>query len=98
MLATTLEEMEMGSTRMGVFPSDEGTVGVVLIHGEGYTPSGDGTVAYLYAGEDLQPALDRVVPNGGHVLLGKTEISPEMGYFALFIDSAGDRLGLHSAH
>jgi predicted enzyme related to lactoylglutathione lyase len=28
----------------------------------------------------------------------KTEINPEIGYFALFIDPEGNKMGLHSAH
>jgi uncharacterized protein len=95
-LGTTLEEVDMGTSRLGVFPSEEGTVGLVLVNGEGYVPSADGTVAYLNAGTDLQVVLDRVGPSGGKVIVTKTEVSPEMGYFALFTDTEGNRLGLHS--
>ncbi|WP_262484208.1 VOC family protein [Chryseobacterium taichungense] len=41
--------------------------------------------------------LDKVAQNGGQVIVPKTQISPEMGYFALFIDIEGNNLGLHSA-
>ena len=36
--------------------------------------------------------------NGGKVILAKTQISPEMGYFALYMDSEGNKLGLHSSN
>ena len=82
---------------MGVLPNDEGTVNVVLVKGNDYKPTTDGAVLYLNAGNDLQPMLDKVAQNGGQVIVPKTEISPEMGYFALFIDTEGNKLGLHSA-
>ena len=65
--------------------------------GKDYKPTTDGALLYLNAGEDLQAMLDKVEKNGGQVILPKTEISPEMGYFALFIDTEGNKLGLHSA-
>ncbi|MFT4146889.1 MAG: hypothetical protein QM644_20805, partial [Mobilitalea sp.] len=61
-------------------------------------PTTDGAVLYLNAGNDLQPMLDKVAQNGGQVIVPKTEISPEMGYFALFIDPEGNKLGLHSSN
>ena len=31
-------------------------------------------------------------------MVPKTEISAEMSFFALFIDTEGNKLGLHSSH
>lgn len=95
-LGTDIEEAEMDGTRMGVFPSDGEVVSVVLVSGEGYVPTTDGATVYFNAGDDLQLVLDKVEPNGGQVLVPKTQISPEMGYFALFTDVEGNKLGLHS--
>jgi predicted enzyme related to lactoylglutathione lyase len=33
---------------------------------------------------------------GGKIVAPKTEISPEHGYMALFIDTEGNRVALHS--
>lgn len=95
-LGVSIEEVDMDGNQMGVLPSDDGTVNVVLVKGNDYRPTTDGAVLYLNAGNDLQPTLDKVEKNGGQVLVPKTEISPEMGYFALFIDTEGNKLGLHS--
>jgi predicted enzyme related to lactoylglutathione lyase len=92
-----IEEMEMDGNQMGILPNEEGTVNVVLVKGKDYNPTAEGTVIYLNAGNDLQVMLNKVEQNGGQVILPKTEISPEMGYFALFIDTEGNKLGLHSA-
>jgi uncharacterized protein len=81
---------------MGVLPNAEGTVNVVLAKGSDYKPTTDGAVLYLNAGDDLQPMLDKVKQNGGQVIVPKTQISPEMGFFALFIDTEGNKMGLHS--
>lgn len=97
-LGVTIEEMEMDGNKMGVLPNEEGTVNVVLVKGNDYKPTTDGAVLYINAGKDLQPMLDKAAQNGGQVIVPKTEISPEMGYFALFIDSEGNKLGLHSAN
>ena len=97
-LDVTIQEMEMGGVTLGVLPNAEGTVNVVLAKGGDYKPTTEGAVLYLNAGKDLQPMLDKVKQNGGRILVPKTEISPEMGFFALFIDTEGNKMGLHSTH
>jgi len=87
----------MDGTQMGVLPSDGETVNVVLVKNE-TKPTMEGSLLYLNAGNNLQPVLDKVVENGGQLILPKTEISPEMGYFALFADTEGNKLGLHSTN
>jgi len=96
LLDVRIEEVEMDGTQLGVLPGDGESVNVVLIKGSGYKPTTDGAVLYLNAGTDLQPMLDKVQHNGGQVIVPKTEISPEMGYFALFTDTEGNKSGLHS--
>lgn len=97
-LGVDIEEVEMEGTQMGVLPGGDETVNVVLVNGSDYKPTTDGAVLYLNAGTDLQPMLDKVEENGGQVIVPKTEISPEMGFFALFIDTEGNKLGLHSSN
>lgn len=97
-LGIAIEEMEMDGNQMGILPNEEGTVNVVLVKGNDYKSTTDGAVVYLNAGNDLQLMLDKVAQNGGQVIVPKTEISPEMGFFALFIDTEGNKLGLHSTN
>ncbi|ADZ90127.1 VOC family protein [Marinomonas mediterranea] len=92
----TIETMEMPEMKMGLFPyENQPTVGVI-IQGEGCVPSSSGVTVYLNAGEDLQIVLSKVESNGGKVLLPKTPHADESGFFALFLDTEGNRLGLHS--
>lgn len=95
-LGVAIEETEMDGVQLGVFLNEGGTVSVVLAKGNDYKPTTDGAVLYLNSGNDLQPILGKIDQNGGQVIVPKTQISPEMGYFALFIDTEGNKLGLHS--
>ncbi len=59
-------------------------------------PSQNGSLVYLNGGSDLQPMLDRVVKAGGTVVVPKSEIGNNYGYFALFNDTEGNIVGIHS--
>jgi len=97
-LGFKIEEMEMDGVKMGVLPNNGETVNVVLAKGKDYQPTANGAILYLNAGDDLKSVADKIEQNGGKVIVAKTEISPEMGFFALFIDTEGNKLGLHSTH
>jgi predicted enzyme related to lactoylglutathione lyase len=56
----------------------------------------EGPLIYLNANPDLQGVLDKVEAAGGKVFVPKTEISPEYGFMGVFIDTEGNRIGLHS--
>jgi uncharacterized protein len=95
-LDVSIEEIDMQGTQMGVFPSDREIVSVVLVKGDEYRTTVDGTIVYLNAGDDLQIVLNKIESNGGKIVVPKTEIDPEIGFFAMFIDTEGNKLGLHS--
>ena len=95
-LKIDIEEIDMQGTQMGLFPGQGEAVSVALIKGDDYKATADGTIVYLNGGNDLQTVLDRIAPAGGTIVVPKTEISPEIGFFAMFIDSEGNKLGLHS--
>lgn len=84
--------------KMTMFPVKEGGIGGALCeHSEWYKPSMEGTLVYLAANSNLQKILDRIEKNGGKILRDKTKISDEYGYMAIFRDTEGNRLALHSA-
>jgi hypothetical protein len=92
--------MESGATNeplpMGLLPADDGKVGGAVVHMPEHKPATAGPLLYLNANPDLQTVLDRVVPAGGALIMGKTKISDEIGYMAIFIDSEGNHMALHS--
>lgn len=92
-----MPEMEMDSVRMGILPYQQGQgVGGAICFGEGYEPTEKGAKVYLNGGDDLTTVLNRVEAAGGKVELGKTAIQDDMGYFAIFYDTEGNWIGLHS--
>lgn len=97
-LATQLQVQKDTAVPMAMFPGDEGYGSAgALIQMPALKPGANGTIVYLNGGEDLQPALDRVEPAGGRVLVKKTLINESVGYFAVFLDTEGNRLGLFSS-
>ena len=47
--------------------------------------------------EDLRPVLQRAQEHGGDTLVPCTALPGDMGYFAQFRDTEGNRVGLWSA-
>ena len=88
--------MDIPGMQMGLFPSEGQMTLGVIVQGEGYTPSANGVTIYLDGGDDLQVILNKVERNGGKIMVPKTPHADESGYFALFIDTEGNRLGLNS--
>jgi predicted enzyme related to lactoylglutathione lyase len=92
-----MPEMQMGPNTMGFLLHEEGKgVGGAIIQGDGYVPSMQGSIAYLSAGSDLSVVLARIESAGGSISIGKTQVSPEHGYFAHFLDTEGNKVGLYS--
>jgi uncharacterized protein len=95
-LGRPIQRMDMGPFTMGFFASDPAGVGGAIVHGDGYRPSQQGTIIYLPGGDDLASMLARVVPAGGTIVVPKTEIGGDFGFYAHFIDTEGNKVGLHS--
>ena len=97
LLQTELQDTTINGQRMAVLPYRDGGVGGALMTGEQLTPSTQGTVVYLGAGDDLDGALARVTAAGGRVVSDKIHLSDSIGSIAFFQDTEGNRVGLHSA-
>jgi len=91
-------DMEQNITEhnsMAFFPTNKG-IGGSVVAGQGYVPSDCGPLIYLNGGEDLNKILKKIEEAGGRIVMPKTLINEEMGYFAIFIDSQGNKLALYS--
>jgi hypothetical protein len=95
-LGRPIETMTMGPSTMGFLSMGPDSVGGAIVLEEGATPSRSGTLVYLNGGDDLAPPLARVEGAGGSVTVPKTVIGSGFGFFAHFIDTEGNRVGLHS--
>ncbi len=92
--------MDMENIKMRMFPLDDmmTQVGGALVDSDGFhKPSlTEGPLIYLNGNPDVQQVLDKVESAGGKVMVPKTQISPEYGFMAVFVDTEGNRIGLHS--
>ncbi len=96
----TMIPMDMPSIKMRMFPLDDmmTQVGGALVDSGGFHKASatDGPLIYLNANPDVQHVLDKVVAAGGSIMVPKTEISPDYGFMAVFMDTEGNRVALHS--
>ena len=96
----SLIPMDTPNIKMRMFPVEDMMTdigGAVVDSGGFHKPSAtDGPLIYLNGNPDVQKVLDKVEGAGGKIVVPKTEISPEYGFMAVFIDTEGNRIGLHS--
>jgi len=99
-LGVSLVPNDLPHLQMRMFPigdTQTGVGGALCKSPEFYKPSAtDGPLIYFNANPDVQRILDKVEAAGGKIIVPKTEISPEHGHMAVFIDSEGNRIALHS--
>jgi len=91
-LKLNMEVQDFGSEKMACFPSGEGAIS----QAPDFKPSDNGVLVSLNTEDDLDGTLDRITEHGGKVVLGKTKIEAEgRGYFSIFLDCEGNKLGLY---
>ncbi|TAJ12303.1 VOC family protein [Marinilabiliaceae bacterium JC017] len=95
-----LNREPMGPFDMAFFPRFEdglGAAGALVFQPDNYKPSTNGPLIYFTPRSiDLNVELNRVEAAGGKIISPKTLIKEEIGYMALFLDTEGNRLALHS--
>lgn len=95
-LGVKAHAQEMNGMKVGYLPQDSDAVGGAIMSGPGQIPSSSGITIYFKGGDDLAVPLARVQPAGGKIVMPKTLISQQIGHIALFVDTEGNRVGLHS--
>lgn len=91
-----IEKMDFPGMKMGLFPYENQAITGVIVEGEGNQPTVTGVSIYFNGGDNLQHILDKVEKNGGKIIVPKSLHADESGYFALFLDTEGNKIGLHS--
>lgn len=89
----------MMGMEMGFLPFEDGNgkVSGALVKSDMHKPSMDGAVVYLNANPDIQKVVDRIENAGGKVVMPKTLINEQVGYMAFFVDTEGNKMGLHAS-
>ena len=95
-LDINIEKMEFPEMQMGIFPYEGQMITGVIMKAKGYKPSEDGVTIYLNGGDNLQIILDKIEDNDGKIIVPKSPHADESGYYAIFLDSEGNKIGLHS--
>ena len=93
-----LEKMDCGHEKMAFFPAEDGlSPGAISWSSEfDFGPSAQGVLVSLNCA-GITEAVKTIEREGGKILIPKTKIeSDSRGYFCVFLDSEGNRVGLYS--
>jgi predicted enzyme related to lactoylglutathione lyase len=90
--------MNMMGMDMAFFPGENGNgkVSGALVKSEWSIPSMTGTLVYLNANPAMDGVLEKIAAAGCTIVMPKTPIGPDFGYMAVFADTEGNRVALHS--
>jgi uncharacterized protein len=90
-----MEAMAFEEEQTAFFPVSEDQAGGMLSV-DRERAGRNGVILYLNGGDNLAPLLDRISAAGGKVTMPKTDVGQSMGFYAHFMDSEGNEVGLWS--
>jgi predicted enzyme related to lactoylglutathione lyase len=93
-----LTTLDCGHEKMAFFPDENGICPGAVSWAEknSFLPSENGVLVSLNV-ENMEQSIATIEKNGGRILIPKTKIEADnRGYFAVFIDCEGNRVGLYS--
>ncbi len=88
------EEATFFPSVQGVIQATSGRVSGALVKNDRSKPSMEGSMVYLNAYPHIQTVIDKIEPAGGKVLSPKIKIIA--GYIAVFEDTEGNKVAVHS--
>ena len=87
-----MKVLDFGEEKMACFPGREGAI----YQSPDFNSSKDGVLVSFYTEKGLDNALTIATENGGEIVQPKTKIEAEgRGYFALIVDTEGNKVGLY---
>ena len=93
-LANNVSKVEMPGMSFAVLDHQDGNGGC-LVPNAAHVSSTGGVLVYLNGDGRIRAAVAEVEKNGGKILEPVTSIGPH-GFRAVFLDSEGNRIALHS--
>ena len=94
-LGVGLEVIDFQGISMAMFTDNPELTGGAIVESEYNAPSDTGTTIYFVV-DDVEETLAKVEEAGGKIVMPKTQISEEYGFYGHLIDSEGNKVGLHS--
>lgn len=91
---TTLPVCGCEKEKMAFFKQEEKSIGAISFAPD-LMPSSKGILIYFYC-NNMDETLSIVKNSGGEIVTTKTVIPGGWGYSAVFTDSEGNNIGLHS--
>lgn len=91
---TKLKSEDFNGEPNAYFNQDSGNLGA-LVQRKGRKPSAEGALLYFNCNGTLDACLARVVPNGGKIVMPKTDIGAP-GFIGLVSDTEGNLIGLYA--
>ena len=92
LLNLNIQAMDFGKEKMACFPNGEGAISQSL----NFAPSKNGVLVSFDTEKKLDDVLTIATKIGGEIVQPKTKIEAEgRGYFALIIDTEGNKIGLY---
>lgn len=96
-LGVQLPTFECETEKMACFTEEGETVGAISYASNfDFLPSTHGVLIHFNC-EDIEQTLEKVLLKGGKVVIPKTKIeADDKGWFAVFTDSEGNRIGVYA--
>ncbi len=91
-----LSIMDCETEKMAFFPEENGKCPGAISFASGFNPSKDGVLVSLSV-DNMEKTVCQIETAGGKIIREKTKIEADgMGFFAIFVDSEGNSIGLYS--
>ncbi|HKK61948.1 MAG TPA: VOC family protein [Bacteroidales bacterium] len=92
-LNTEMQVFDSEQEKMACFPTGEGAIS----YAPGFEPGNHGPLVSFNTEGGIDTAIERIKDLGGAIVQPKTKIEAEgRGFFAVFTDTEGNKVGLYS--
>jgi len=94
-LQTEVPLMDGANGDVALLPMEPGDMSGDLVKSDMRTPGAPGVTIYLNSNGDPEGMIERAVAAGGQVGMPVTDMGEMVGFIGFFIDSEGNRIGVH---
>ncbi len=94
-LGTEVPLMDGANGDVALLPMEPGDMSGDLVKSDTRTPGAPGVTIYLDSKGDPEGMIERAVAAGGQMGMPVTDMGETVGSIGFFIDSEGNRIGVH---
>jgi len=89
-------ELMPGMEDVALLPMEPGDASGDLVKSDNAKPGAGGITVYLDSKGDPEGMIERAVGAGGQLAMPLTDMGEMVGFIGFFIDSEGNRVGVHA--